>query len=304
MINTFPTVIKCMHNTLFRHNTCATSKWSLQKFLLSFYSDLYYLPQINWASNLFAMKSLSRLFKCIPLRAMFLEHSFSAESNIHLIFPCNHCFRWASSKDRFKSTNAVLSVWSGLLYRQHSWSSQSQLQCSQEVLPSFSSAFTRTLHFALRIPWKVLLKQKGHRDLSTPGNGYSSRREKSFAIDPVLMKSLFQGNDRESCCWQDGKQTLNLMRRSGHHQGISCVDVDEAFVQEGAFREFMEKALSAQTSHAFQKCVCPQKRQKWYYYQSVHLDSPLILPIVPGNQRVHQLLSYFQDRMTGKLTYC
>lgn len=148
------------------------------------------------------MKWLFRLFKCIPLRAVLLD--------IHLVLKA--AFIWFASaiivseecipKDKFKSTNAALSLWSGPLCRGHSGSSPVQLSVLSKYLQVFMLLSPEHALSALSVLWKVLLQGGRMGDPRKKRNTSSCRRGKSFASFPVLVKSLFPGNDCESCYLQ------------------------------------------------------------------------------------------------------
>lgn len=128
------------------------------------------------------MKLLSRLFECIPLRDVLLEHSFSSESSIYLI-----CLSLQSlfQMSVFPRTN--LKAWMQLtclkypLCHLHLWSSLVQLVSSVST-SKFFSMFTRALHSALSVLHKVLLLGGKRGDPRKKGNIYSWRRGESCAV--------------------------------------------------------------------------------------------------------------------------
>lgn len=114
-------------------------------------------------------------------------------------------------KDKFKSTNAAFSLWSGPLCCQHS----AFMKLSGPAL-AFSGSTSKFLFccdkstacFVLSVFWKVLLPGGWTGNPRKKGNG-TRWRKGSFASFPILVKSFFHGSHCESCCLQGWKQTSN-----------------------------------------------------------------------------------------------
>lgn len=136
-------------------------------------------------------------------------------------------------KDKFKSTNAALSLWSGLLCCQHSAFTELSgpaLAFSVSISKFLFCFHKSTAIFALSILWKVLLQGGWTGNPRKKGNGASWRKGRSFASFPVLVKSFFHRSHCESCCLQGWKQTFNYgyMELSWHAHYIfvyACIRV-------------------------------------------------------------------------------
>lgn len=127
---------------------------------------------------------------CIPLSAVLPEHAFTSESSAHLICPAIIVSGERVPKDKFKSTNVVWSVWSGLLCHQRSRSSRA----SSSVLSEGRQVFillSQERCTLLSVFWgKYFYSQE---DVGIPERQGMGAAEALPFIQPWLR--LFQGSD-------------------------------------------------------------------------------------------------------------